>query len=1283
MGLNLRSLLPTIGTVLAGLFLTVTGLGAGLIGTVIRLGGALLVSSLFTSPGRGGFKNSPRYGWDNASNSLRTGGPKPVIYGRERVAPQIISRTIDQVGQTQWLNLLYLIGEGEIEQVTDIRVSETSIEAFPDAVISVRTGTADQLVIPGFADSGIIYDASTRMDRAEQHIHECRGEVDALHVALTWQGGLFHVNSEGETRYAEWGGKFEWKFTSENDSEYRIFDVANVEHDGWTYYGNGKWYKTANSRSAYRKLLKFRFAERGSYTIRVTGDGPNDDGNDVRIPTLTSVIEVKHSQETYPGLALLGLRLPAVAQLQGSPPVVTCLVDGRVVEHPWGGAPAILTKPGLGANGHSVAWSRNPVLCLRDLLLNSTYGLGDWISEADLDDTSWEDAYDYCEETVSGDHLGLSHKRHQLDLVMDTKSQAREWLSIICSASRLVLMMSGGKLKLFADRDAASAETFSEDEGDGRAKNILSAENDDAGSLSTLYETETPYLTRANVIRVRHVDRAKDYRQQVIEVRNSIFDLSSVSGTFTVSERILPTTTPDDGEIPEGWIVRKEGTTRLHVTEKADGQAWVVGDTIKGATSGATATLTAAPYWEVPEVSQEIQLYGVTRHAEALRQARFLLNRHQMTPRSVSWRVGPGSLDLEPGDVVTLYASRIGYSAKTVRILSMKSNADGTAQIEAIEHDADVYADTIDRLRIHEQFVTPLAPSRAAPAGTDTAAAGDVDATELLPLPDSLAPTVPGAAPIGGGPTTGAGVLGTPAGVNYAWRILRTARPGIHVELSWGVEFVDAHATGWVIYASRKPESRGDAVARVGVEERLAVFTLTEGVFYVRAVIEYPSSSQDWRSVNSYPITVAGGDDGGGTPSNADVRITSDGIRVVMDPLVSRDGIRGIQIIEGGDSQSTADGHGRLVGEIPIVPGGPLAAGGRFTLSGVPTEGGSPVLGEDILNNAVRRDRNLWARRVTHDGRAGEILETTCVVPERVNTESIEVIAWQGATKRGLDTVQAPNITKTAVLFRLAELPDWDSSGTSEPEWGHASWGGCLDPAGPLATVGIGAYMPSGYILTDEVDLGATMVAQPECWHHIARSTPSIPWQRTGWPWAPGHNSDFAPDEWGPQWYARESAWTSGEFSSPERLSFWEVRASNTSETGDWVPYVPGMWLEGRYWTMRLTLVSQTGMRGATVTTLIGRIRIPTRVLHGVVEWTASTAWPGVAVTYPTHPRFGAGPFLAAARVTATAEIGAAGVVPIVTINGSTGAGFNVYVQTVGGASHATDMDIHWHAIGY
>lgn len=708
--MSLISLITAGVQLIAGIVLTATGIGGGL-GLKLILSGALsLISSFMTAKaGRGGLSSSPTYGFDNLSNAAREGGPIPVIYGRHVLTPSIINLSLKQEGSQQTLYLLLLLGEGEIDSVEQVWLNGVKIEQFPGATATAKNGTSDQTAFADFSQIGTGYEAGTHLGAGETHTHEMRGAADEVALDFTWPGGMYKIDGDG-IKESNVGILIQYRdFASTSEADWTPFTIPAAGQ------GNGQWYKdpspsgkagiwktAAKTRSTLRRMLRLQFdgqsgrPSRGRYQIRVVGQG-DDSGQNVRVPTITNVIEIQNDSRAYANRALLAVKCPALAQLNGGIPEVRVQVKGLKVTDP---------------RTSTTAWSQNPAIAVRDLLLSTRYGLGQWVTSSMIDDGvggSFRTVADACDASVT--HGTVTEAKWKLDYVLDALAPATDHLTQMLTTFRATLFAADGLIRISQDTTGStSSDRHFEDTAAGSAstrRNVLHEAGEEGyGDRSLLTAHLLEDSQRWNVVRVRYVDADRAWQQRVIAVRNKSIPIGAITGAFQAGEMIRA------GTAAAGRFVFQRGGL-LYYVQDDDATAIASGNTITGQTSGATCSATSSPTTEEsPERALEVNLFGVTRRTQALREARYSLNRALMTPVFVQVPHGLGDMGLLPGDVFDVSSDfPAAWSSKKFTCLSITYDQKGGGVVVGREYHADVYADTVD-LTILD------APATVQPGGT-------------------------------------------------------------------------------------------------------------------------------------------------------------------------------------------------------------------------------------------------------------------------------------------------------------------------------------------------------------------------------------------------------------------------------------------------------------------------------------------------------------------------------------------------------------------------------------
>lgn len=151
----------------------------------------------------------------------------------------------------------------------------------------------------------------------------------------------------------------------------------------------------------------------------------------------------------YPKMAWLDMVFAVSNELNGNPSV-SCFVKGRKIYD---------TRTG------ETKYSTNPAMCLRDFLLSKRYGLGKWIDSSYLDEDSFKEVADYCDEIITykgASGQTISCKRYELNIVIDQKQPALDWITDILGNFCGFLVFSQDKLFLRVEKPENTAYKFND-----------------------------------------------------------------------------------------------------------------------------------------------------------------------------------------------------------------------------------------------------------------------------------------------------------------------------------------------------------------------------------------------------------------------------------------------------------------------------------------------------------------------------------------------------------------------------------------------------------------------------------------------------------------------------------------------------------------------------------------------------------------------------------------------------------------------------------------------------
>lgn len=450
-------------------------------------------------------EGSPTYGWDGVQTIQEVGVPVAVVYGEHRVGGNIINQFLWEDGDKSYLNVLLALCEGEIESIEDIEINNNPVQNFDGVSISQRYGTNDQSIVPNFEDLHNIYTVSVNLTKDNPYVYTTvDADVEGFEIHLRLNNGLYQQDPAS-------GGILSWSVT---------YRVEYKPHNEQNYIDLGETTISAKSQTAVRRVFRKVGLAPDQYDIRITRTSDDSSIDPLKQGDLSffSLDEIKTDDLRYPNTALLGLQLLATDQLSGSMPNITSIVKGKKVSVPYvlnQGVPVdwedyywdgnfyrlLSDDTQLSWDGYSYVekYSANPVWCLKDFITNSRCGLGEFISNANLDNASLLEMSRYCEEKVP-DGQGGFEKRFRMDVVIDSNTKALDVLIQLCATFNAMPVYSAGGISFKIDKQSNPTQLFS-------MGNII--KDTFVQSWKTLKEIP-------NVIEIQFMDKDKGYRQETI-----------------------------------------------------------------------------------------------------------------------------------------------------------------------------------------------------------------------------------------------------------------------------------------------------------------------------------------------------------------------------------------------------------------------------------------------------------------------------------------------------------------------------------------------------------------------------------------------------------------------------------------------------------------------------------------------------------------------------------------------------------------------------------------------
>ena len=251
-----------------------------------------------------------------------------------------------------------------------------------------------------------------------------------------------------------------------------------------------------------------------AYNIPLTGNGPWD----LRVRRLTndstssalqnqtfwdSFTEIIDEKFSYPNSALIGISVDS--ELYNKIPARGYEIEGMILQVPSNYDALAKTYDGVWDGTFTTAYSNNPAWVFYDLVVNSRYGLGDYVSADQIDKFTLFEIAQYCDELVdNGD--GSTEPRYTINVYLQTREEAVKMLQALASAFAAMSFWAAGTVTLTQDSPKQATALFT-------PANVINGVFSYAGSSSR---------TRSTVIAVTWNDPLDLYRQAVEYIEDAV-----------------------------------------------------------------------------------------------------------------------------------------------------------------------------------------------------------------------------------------------------------------------------------------------------------------------------------------------------------------------------------------------------------------------------------------------------------------------------------------------------------------------------------------------------------------------------------------------------------------------------------------------------------------------------------------------------------------------------------------------------------------------------------------
>jgi len=329
---------------------------------------------------------------------------------------------------------------------------------FQDVTFKSKFGTSNQTAMSGIpaesrSPTGVGVTVTTSSPVTRQITNT---DVDAVIVTLTWpQIQVF--SDEGDIN----GDKVEYKIQIQQDSG-GFVDKISASVDG----------RTADAYARdHRIQLTSGFTTVDVRVVRVTADSTSTQR--INAFEFTSLQEVIDNNSTYANSAYVALRLDS--KQFNRIPSRKYRIRGIKVRIPGAGAsssgtPTVDVQTGRiqyptgyifnGVMGAAV-YTNCPAMCLLDLLTNTRYGLGDHITDSNLDLFSFVAASKYANTEVDdGTGSGAKEARFSCNVNIQSPKEAFAAINDLSGVMRCMPIWSAGSVTISQDKPTTASYLF-------------------------------------------------------------------------------------------------------------------------------------------------------------------------------------------------------------------------------------------------------------------------------------------------------------------------------------------------------------------------------------------------------------------------------------------------------------------------------------------------------------------------------------------------------------------------------------------------------------------------------------------------------------------------------------------------------------------------------------------------------------------------------------------------------------------------------------------------------
>ena len=403
----------------------------------------------------------------------------------------------DNLQSKQFAKIIDLVSEGEINGLVDglksVYLDNTLLQNADDSFniegvsFDARAGIQGQTFISGFAGVESEKAVSLEVTAASSVVRSISDvDIDSVRVTLS----VPRLTSQNTTNGDISGTKVQIEIDlQDNGGGYVLAKADDI---------------TGKTSSRYQR----------AYNIPLTGTGPWD----IRVRRITadsttaalqnktfwdSYTEIIDEKFSYPNSAIMALSVDS--ELFSKIPTRGYEIEGIILQVPSNYNAVTRVYTGAWDGNFITAYSNNPAWVFYDLIVNSRYGLGDYVAASQIDKWTLYTIGQYCDVLVD-DGEGGTEPRYTINVYLQTREDAIKMLQALASAFAAMSYWSAGTVTLTQDAPKDPTALFT-------PANVIDGAFSYSGSSAR---------TRSTVVAVTWNDPVDLYRQAVEYIEDAV-----------------------------------------------------------------------------------------------------------------------------------------------------------------------------------------------------------------------------------------------------------------------------------------------------------------------------------------------------------------------------------------------------------------------------------------------------------------------------------------------------------------------------------------------------------------------------------------------------------------------------------------------------------------------------------------------------------------------------------------------------------------------------------------